>query len=395
MKRLFLLGLVGTLAGVLAGCPIFDDQGGRGDDDDDDRCEGPDCNPIPAPGCVSSADCGINETCGADSECHIGDCTVWGCSKDFTCVVGEDQKATCEPDGGAGGQAGGAGSSAGGAGGQGGAGGEAGAGGQGGQPPPVVYCGNPDDCLADETCAPDGTCKPGDCSKIGCIFGYYCGGSLLCKPSNPAACGEDSDCAGAGMGFLCVNGLCTAPGDQCSDQTQCQAGHKCADGKCTSSCSGDADCPAGYACNANLSLCSNAAKPCVITNDCGSASLVCVDGACVPRSNAGMCGGGGVWVENGCLPDQGATFFCNADGQQDKCAAGSVCLHHNCYISCEAPNDNACDNLPSFNVCKTVATSSGSHKVCGSNQNLGGQCDPTLGQSCPNASQVCLDGYCK
>ncbi|MCK6591698.1 MAG: hypothetical protein L6Q76_29430, partial [Polyangiaceae bacterium] len=271
-------------------------------------------------------------------------------------------------------------------------------GGAGGGGPATVYCGNPGDCAVGETCAPDGTCKAGDCSKLGCIFGYFCGGDLTCKPSNPAACGADADCAGAGAGFLCVNGLCTAPADQCSDQTQCQPGHKCADGKCVASCVSNADCPEGYACNANLSLCINAATPCVLTNDCGSKDLVCVDGACVPRSDGATCPPGTVWVENGCVPDQAATFTCNTegqpgDGQQGNCAVGSICLHHNCYISCEPPNDNACNGL-SFNVCKAVATSSGTHKICGSNQNLGGECDPTLGNDCPGG-QVCLDGYCK
>jgi hypothetical protein len=391
MKRLFLLGFVGALAGVLAGCPIFDDKGGF--DDDDEECRTDDCDPTPAPACVTSLDCGINETCGSDNQCHIGDCSVWGCSDGLQCVVGEDLKATCQEGSS---NAGGAGMGGMGGSGMGGAGmgGMGGAGGSGGVEPVVVYCGNPDDCLAGETCAPNGTCTAGDCSDLGCIFGYFCGGDLTCKPSNPAACGADADCSGAGAGFLCVNGVCTAPADQCSDQTQCQAAHKCADGKCVAVCMSDADCPAGYACNANLSLCINAADACVVTNDCGSPDSVCVDGACVPRSDGASCPAGTVWVENGCVPDQAATFFCNADGQQGACSAGSICLHHNCYISCESPNDNACQNLPSFNVCKVVATSSGTHKVCGSNQNLGGECDPTLGQDCSNG-KVCLDGYCK
>jgi hypothetical protein len=391
MKRLFLFGFVGALSGVLAGCPIFDDKGG-GRGNDEEECRGTDCTPIPAPGCVSSVDCGVNETCGEDNECHVGDCSIWGCSKGFTCDTTQvDKPATCEPDGSSSSGMGGAGM---GGAGMGGAGGVGGAGGAGGVEPAVMYCGNPGDCPLGETCAPDGTCKAGDCSDLGCIFGFFCSPDLTCKPSNPAACGADADCPGVGNGYLCVNGVCTAPADQCSDQTQCQAGHKCADGKCVSVCAADADCPAGYACNQNLSLCINAADPCVITNDCGSKDAVCVDGACVPRSDGASCPAGTVWVENGCVPDQAAEFFCNADGQQDKCSLGSICLHHNCYISCEPPNDNACNNLPSFNVCKTVATSSGSHKVCGSNQNLGSECDPTLGQDCPSG-QVCLDGYCK
>jgi hypothetical protein len=386
MKRLFLLSFVGVLAGALAGCPIYDD-GGKGEDDDDGQCRGNDCGPNHAPGCVSSNDCGINETCGSDNECHVGDCSFWGCSEGFTCEPNPDQTVSCQDKGST--TTGGQGGSGQGGSGQGGS----GQGGSGGGPT-TIYCGNPDDCAAGETCAPDGTCKPGDCSKLGCIFGFFCDQDLACKPSNPAACGDDSDCTGFGAGYLCVNGVCTAPADQCSDLTQCQPGHKCADGKCVAVCADSADCPTGYACDTNLGLCVNADVPCVVTNDCGSADLVCVDGACVPKSSGASCPSGTVWVENGCVPDQAATFFCNADGQQDMCAVGSVCLHHNCYLSCESPNEAACDNLPSFNVCKTVATMSGVHKVCGSNQNLGGECDPTMGQDCPNG-QVCIDGFCK
>jgi hypothetical protein len=107
----------------------------------------------------------------------------------------------------------------------------------------------------------------------------------------------------------------------------------------------------------------------------------------------GMCADG-VWVENGCIPNQTATFTCNIDGQQDACALGSICLHKSCYISCEPPNQTACDNLPGFNLCKSVTTSSGDHQVCGSDENLGSECDPTAGLGCP-VTKICIDGFCK
>ena len=62
---------------------------------------------------------------------------------------------------------------------------------------------------------------------------------------------------------------------------------------------------------------------------------------------------------------------------------GSICLHHNCYLSCEPPNAGVCSGLPSFNICKTVTTVSGPHQVCGSDTNLGSECDPTVKGSCP------------
>jgi hypothetical protein len=415
MKRLSLLGFVGLLASVLAGCPIY----GQGDSTTS-GCEGANCGSSSSssgtPGtCTSPSDCGQNQTCGSEGQCHPGDCSLWGCVSGFICRQNPDQTVSCQPDGsGTGGSgtggAGTGGSSTGGSGtggsgtggsGTGGAGtGGAGTGGSGtGGGPAVVYCGNPKDCSAGQTCAPDGTCKAGNCTVNGCIFGFTCSADGTCASANPAACGTNADCASAGQGYACVSGICTAPSDQCFDQTQCAAGAKCAAGKCTPACASNADCPAdsGYECNVGLGLCTKPALPCSITNDCGGvATLVCVDGACVPRSSGPTCDPGDVWVQNGCIPSQSATFVCGTDGAQDVCAMGSICLHHSCYISCDpAQNPNACTNLASFNQCKGVTTSSGPHNVCGSNQNLGTDCDPTDPAKACQAGKVCIDGFCK
>jgi len=383
MKRLSLLGFIGMMAAFLGGCPIYDDEGGSSSDPClSGNCPNPDA-------CSSPSDCGVNETCGDDNTCHPGDCSVWGCPSDFSCVVDPDTlNASCQPrTSGSGGSGG-----TGGAGGAGGAGGSGGAGGAGGGP--VVWCGNPGDCGMGQTCAPDGTCQPGKCDDVGCIYGYACEASQ-CVPQNPSACGTDADCAPLGSGYACVSGVCTAPADQCTDQTQCpDSTDKCVAGKCTSSCTSDADCDGGYKCDTGLGVCTLPVAACTITNDCGSADQVCVDGACVPRSQNGSCPPGDVWVENGCIPNQSASFVCTKDGEQDNCAAGSICLHHACYISCAPPNDNACQNLSSFNVCKTVTTMSGDHPVCGSNENLGNECDPSAGLACA-AGKICIDGFCK
>src|SRR5436190_20132004 len=90
MKRLSLFGLVGVLASMLAGCPIFDDGPGNGSGS---GCFGDDCfNP---PECMVKQDCGVNETCGSDQKCHVGDCTQWGCATG-ECVINDDQTATCQ-----------------------------------------------------------------------------------------------------------------------------------------------------------------------------------------------------------------------------------------------------------------------------------------------------------
>jgi hypothetical protein len=168
-------------------------------------------------------------------------------------------------------------------------------------------------------------------------------------------------------------------------------------------CTSNANCRDGYACNLTLGVCSGAAKACTITNDCGGASTVCVGGVCVPRTNpdGGACAtAGDVQVENGCVPNQAATFTCATDGVQDACAAGSICLHHSCWISCSAAdggaNQTTCDSLSEFPLCKPVTSASVTYYVCGSSQNLGGQCDPTTTPPEPcSGADICIDGFCE
>jgi hypothetical protein len=357
MNQIPKLGLWMSLVAGLAGCPIYGSSSGSGGSS---MCD------------ASNDYCNSNGTCQQDSDCSPGQyCSAYGSCVNLpssTSSTGSGTATTSSTGTGA----------------------TTSSSGTGGAPP--VYCGNPSDCSASETCAPDGTCKPGDCIANSCIYGYVCDITTtpVCKPQNPDACGSDTDCAASGK--LCVSGICTAPADQCFDGTQCPAGDVCAAGKCTPSCGGAQSCSGSYTCS-NVGTCTVPAQACTITNDCGSASLVCVDGACVPRSTNGACDPGLVWVENGCIPDQKATFTCTVDGQQDVCASGSLCLHHSCYISCSA-GPQVCSGLPTFNQCKAVTTTSGAHQVCGSSTNLGGQCDPTAGNNC-SPGLICIDGFCK
>jgi hypothetical protein len=194
--------------------------------------------------------------------------------------------------------------------------------------------------------------------------------------------------------------VCTPSANQCFDLSQCDPGENCVAGKCTPSCMSNSQCRDGYSCNTSLGVCVNSVESCIVTNDCGGPSNVCVGGTCVPRApaNSASCPTmGDVWTENGCIPSQAPNFVCNQDGVQDVCAIGSICLHHDCWISCSAPNQNACSNqIPQLSICEPVTSSGNTYNVCGSATNLGNQCGPGANNmTCSNSSDTCIDGFCK
>jgi hypothetical protein len=258
-----------------------------------------------------------------------------------------------------------------------------------------------------QICGANGTCAPGPCSATNsCIFGYTCATDGTCQPMSANACDKDSDCASLGSGYVCIagpkgGGVCTAPADQCFDQSQCDSGDNCVAGKCVKSCMMNSDCRDGFNCDTTKGICSVPAQTCTLTSDCGSASLVCVGGTCVPRSTGGMCPMGDVWDENGCIPNQAATFTCMTDGQlgdgmPGDCKMGSICLHHDCWISCDAPNQTACANQTILNTCKGVVDASKTYNVCGTAQNLGNQCGAgSQNNAMCTGGAVCIDGFCK
>lgn len=262
-------------------------------------------------------------------------------------------------------------------------------------------------CTDGKTCAKDEakgvwTCDapaPADCTTTGCITGYTCK-DKVCTSTNPNACVADADCAEkTGAGSLCLGGECKAPKDLCSDSTQCKAGASCVDGRCVPKCA--STCAPGYTCNATTGLCTDGSGACGASKACAAGST-CVNERCVaPAATDGTCPAGTVSVAGGCVVDDRPIFFCDkdgtADGKQDSCAPGSICLHHNCYIACTGASDTTtCAKADKFPICKSVTTSSGTHNVCGSSTSLGSECDPTATppKTCATG-KVCIDGFCK
>ena len=161
------------------------------------------------------------------------------------------------------------------------------------------------------------------------------------------------------------------------------------------SCGPNEPCPTGYSCDDAKGVCTGNPTSCTSSAQC-QGSAVCVQEHCVdPCGPGGTCAAGLVCVDGGCMPDQKPVFTCAVDGTQDACQQGSICLRHSCYIACDADaGPDACKSADTFNVCKTVTTSSGPHSVCGSEDNLGTDCDPTQGKNCA-APLICIDGYCR
>jgi hypothetical protein len=306
------------------------------------------------------------------------------------------------------------------------------------------------DCGPGASCSPDGVCVAevdasvsGECGT--CPFGTVCtlaGGTLQClapgslpdagveavdatfpppgmmvdtglgTPPPDAAgaspesgtigrlCNADSQCAPA-SGSKCIDGLCTAQSQLCSDATQClAAGESCADGVCLPTCStGGAPCPAGYECDYNRHVCAVNPGACTTTSDC-KGGAVCVETRCVaPCASAeagSQCPAGQVCVNGGCIPDQGARFTCQNDGNvgtlASTCDPTSICLHGDCYPMCDS-DGGACAGPGE--ACKSVTIPKGTYFVCGTSSNLGSECNPAVGNYCDPGAKLCIDGYCR
>lgn len=268
-------------------------------------------------------------------------------------------------------------------------------------PPSGQSCASKSDCPTGQNCGSDGRCHVGDCAATGCPSGLTCaftGGVFSCvvPPDGGgfSGCRKNADCASLGEGAKCLSGTCTRPVDQCTDGTQCSAG-QCVEGVCTPSCDASHPCPVGYGCDATKGVCTVNPTPCGGSATCAEGTT-CVQEHCVePCGEGGTCKPGLVCVDGGCMPDQRPIFTCEGDGARDKCAEGSICLHRSCYIACAADaGASACLGADTFNVCKPVSTASGTFSVCGSNSNLGTECDVTQGVGCANP-KICIDGFCR
>jgi hypothetical protein len=347
MKHVFSFVLLGLGAAALGGCPIY-----SGDDRSNRVCVGQDCYSCPDPyitdecygfSCYGDTDCPSGYSCGSSHRCHPTDGLPPG-------------------------------------------------------PPDGTSCTKPSDCPAGSSCGADNICHTGDCSTTGCPSSFVCkvtNGTATCEPvttGSNSTCSNNNDCSTPGA--KCLSGTCVDPVDQCADATQCPAGSQCVGGECTPSCGAGKPCPTGYGCDDAKGVCTVNPGSCTNSSQCNGGT-VCVQEHCVnPCDPGATCPAGLICVDGGCTPDEKPVFTCATDGVQDKCQPGSLCIRHSCYIACDKAIPDSCKNADTFNICKDVTTSSGTHSVCGSDSNLGTDCDPTQAKNCQNPL-VCIDGFCR
>jgi hypothetical protein len=341
MKRLLLGMMIFGGAALLGGCPIYPDQGSSYQV----------CGQ-----CCTSSDCGPGFVCSADGEClsetSAVDASTSASGPCGVCPTG----TTCTLSGG------------------------------------TLQCMNPDGVGLDASFAMD-TSLPSPVDDASAD-----GGSEAAPTGE--LCNADSQCTAAGVGSKCIDGLCTVESHLCSDGTQCLvAGDSCVDGVCIPTCGArEPPCPAGYACDFNRDVCSVNPVACTASSQC-QGGAVCVDARCVapcaPAEAGAQCSTGQVCVNGGCIPDQQAHFTCQNDGSvgslASTCDPSSVCLHGDCYATCDAEGGGC---AVAGESCKSVTIAKGTFEACATATTLGSDCDPAVGSYC-SAPKLCLDGYCR
>jgi hypothetical protein len=348
MKRLLLGMLVGGGAALLAGCPIYPDNGPYNQCETAYDCaDGYACTSagqcVPAGGYYASEDASASGQCGY---CPVGtECTLSGGV--LQCLA----PGSVETD---------------------------------------ASVGSEDAALALDGAAMEASLL---------ADGSPDGGVSADSGSGGRVCNSDAQCAGT-VGGKCIDGLCATQSQLCSDGTQCiVSGESCVDGICLPPCGGASPaCPAGYACDFNRGVCSVNPSACASTSAC-QGGAVCVETRCVapcaPADAGSQCAASQVCVNGGCIPDQQARFACQNDGNQgslaSSCSPDAVCLHGDCYAACEAEGGGCASPGES---CKSVTIAKGTFAVCGADANLGSDCDPAVGRYC-SAPKACIDGYCR
>lgn len=164
-------------------------------------------------------------------------------------------------------------------------------------------------------------CKvDGDCSSTG--FSKCLGGTC-------GQCAVDTDCAGVGANYTCVNAQCQPP---CQTDGDCSEFDRCVSGKCIAGgCQTDRECV--YAFRREDATCGTDGKctvPCQTDTECGDPE----QGYDFYKCNAGKC------QYIGCQEDKDCAFYLNGSGigSSSSSSSGSIIVTNtNSHVVCQFP----------------------------------------------------------
>lgn len=227
-----------------------------------------------------------------------------------------------------------------------------------------LECIRASDCVVGESCVNNKCVAPAsaECdAKKACSAGQVCR-DFKCVADSSPECVDRKDCK---TGELCLDGSCEKAAISCVFNSECDAG-ACVNGECLSVCNSSTECGNNERCRQGLCE----ALECQRTSDCG-ANEMCVDAQCETRcANNANCGAGFICNANKyCEADPSVACRSNAECARDEiCNAGTCAAPCNCNQQCAT--GQVCGDS---GLCLDTATPPTQCQT---------DCDCTSGQSC-------------
>lgn len=140
-------------------------------------------------------------------------------------------------------------------------------------------------CSADADCGSNESCRSGLCQPLECRRSADCAAGNVCVDAKCEATCNASTGAGCADGYVCSNfGYCEAdPGVECRTAAECARDEICDAGSCTTACSCNQQCGTGEVCNLDSGTCEDPNSPPAVScaNDCDCPSGdSCISGTC-------------------------------------------------------------------------------------------------------------------
>lgn len=226
-------------------------------------------------------------------------------------------------------------------------------------------------CQACDVSGSEGTCSNAPTAedpKQVCL-GYGCNGAGSCRA---ASCSGDAECQ---AGFHCVGTVCTR---DCTVDTEC-AGRKCVDGVCC----GEDSCDPGATCNfdvAHAGTCIKAqGSDCSAASECGSG--LCTDGVCCDTDCQGTCKSCKVVGKRGTC-----SFIPDGQDPSEECPTDAAI----CGGFCDG--SGACRLTEAGTECRQARCENGLLFEAAECVGDGSACPASSSAPCPNAYGCELDG---